>query len=148
MCGSGLYVKRSSRIKSAGKPRGPQVSHSVEAESRLSWGSCEETSKAVSEMLLTANNLLQAAHQLLRQGLGVQGSRVGGAQVKKVDRVSVSCQTNANEEILEEEVGRVDAACRASFEPEEPEDSGAIRVVTRLKALLEEEIVAHNDSSG
>ena len=74
MCGSRLSVKRSSRIESAGKPRGPQGSHPVEAESRLSRGSSDETYKAVSEMLSTANSLLQAAHQLLQQGPGVQGS--------------------------------------------------------------------------
>ena len=68
--------------------------------------------------------------------------------MKKVDRISVSCQTNIDEEILEEEVGRVSTACQASFEPEGIEDSGAIWVVAQLKALLEEEMVTHNDSSG
>ena len=68
--------------------------------------------------------------------------------MKKVDRVSVSCQTEVDEEILEEEVARISVACQTSLKPEEPEDSGAIWVVTRLKALLEEEMAAHNDSSG
>ena len=147
-CGSRLSARRMTRFKPAGKQRGSQGSRPVEAESRLPRGSCNEMSKAVSEMLLTANNLLQAAHQLLQQGPGVQGSRVEGAQVKKVDRVSVSCQTDADEEILEEEVGCVGAASQTSFEPEEAEISGAIWIVSKLKAQLEEEMVAHNDSFG
>ena len=68
--------------------------------------------------------------------------------MKKVDRISVYCQTNIDEEILEEEVGCVSAACQTSFEPEETEVSGASWDVAQLKAQLEEEMVAHNDSSG
>ena len=71
-----------------------------------------------------------------------------GAQAKKVNRVSVACQTDNGVEILEEEVGRVGAACQTSFEPRETEDSGAIWVVAQLKAQLEEEVEAHDDSSG
>ena len=91
----------------------------MEPKSRLPRGSCGTTPEAVSEMLKTAQNLIQMAHQLLQQGPEVQGSRVEGAQVKVEERVvcvSVSCQTE--------------------FEPAETEASGASWGVAQLKAQL------------
>ena len=118
----------------------------MEAESRLPRGSCEVTPETASEMLRAAYQLLQVTHQLLQQGQLVQGSRVEGA-VKKVDRVTVACQTVPDNE-NPEGAGCVSVACQTELEPEDTDVSEASWGVARLKARLEEEIEAHNDSSG
>ena len=92
-------------------------------------------------MLKTAQNLIQVAHQLLQQGPEVQGSQVEGAQMKKVGRACVACQSDdEKEESLEEKVGCVSVSCQTEFETEDTEVSAASWGVAQLKAKLEEEI--------
>ena len=106
----------------------------MENESRLPRGSSNVTSETASEMLRTANQLLQVALQLLQQGQHVQGVESKDAQVEV--------------EKEEPEVSCVSVACQTELEPEGTTVSGASWGVAQLKALLEEEMVAHNDSSG
>ena len=74
------------------------------------------------------------AHLLLQQGQQVQGVKSKDAQVK-VGKVSIACQTDDENE--EPEV---------STEREEFDVSEASWGVAQLKAKLEQEKEAHNDS--
>ena len=151
-------AKRMTRFKPASKSRGSQGGCPVEPESRLPRGSSEISPETASEMLRTTNQLLQVVLQLLQRGPEVQGSRVKGAQVKKVGRANVACRTKSEEE-EPEEVGCVSVACQTDaekrsvacqteLESEETEVSGASWGFAQLKAQLEEVMVTLNNSSG